>query len=267
MNALSKNVDITEVGINGLGDLTENQFFKVGERLSSIDKGLQWAIGDWYNAIPWGDKAAACERAGLNYDTARTYGVVASAFKIDTRVSILAFKHHQMLTHSDLTKTDRKRLLKKAEVEGMSSAKLKHERDIILGLAAPAPTRVYDASVDALEASVTASLPEGTGKKTINSVVKGLKKEAAKLKHEFTAAVEQRAEEKSKVQRENMKTAQHRADEQYEKAVHMAAGVKAFMTKKEFLLVRACLHPDKNPNPKANEAFTIFNRLADVKDW
>ena len=47
----------------------------------------------------------------------------------------------------------------------------------------------------------------------------------------------------------------------------MGAGIKAFLTKKEFILIRSCLHPDKNTHPKATEAFQAFNKLADVKNW
>lgn len=258
---------VTDVGISGLDSLNEQQFFELGDHLSNIEHGLQWAIGDWYNAIPWGDKAAACEKVGINYKNAQRCGDVARAFQMPIRSGICSFKHHQVLTHSDLTANDRKRLLKKAEVEGLSSSKLKQERDIILGIAPLPPTVGYDKGVSSLAGAVALEMPSAS-KAVQRKVVKGLEKLAKELKHEFTAAVDKAAESKAKVARENMKKAQARADEQYEKALKLSAGVKAFITKDEFLLIRSCLHPDREAAPeKKSRAFDAFSKLADVKNW
>ena len=267
MNAIVKKAQVTDVGIQGLDTLSEQEFFAVGEQLSHIEHGLQWAIGDWYNNIPWGDKTAACVRAGINFKQAQDHGRVAEKFNMPERSGILPFTIHRELAVDKLTLHNRRTLLQRAEDGGWKGPRLKKERDIILGIAAPAETKEYDNSVASLEASVVASLPKNTGKKVVNAVVSGLKKEAAKLKHEFSAAVDKTAEEKAKVARESMKKAQKRADEQFEKAVKLSAGVKAFLTKKEFLIIRGCLHPDYCSHPKATEAFNAFNKLADVKDW
>lgn len=53
--------------------------------------------GDWYNAIPWGDKKAACEKAGLNYKTASEFGSVCAKYEIPVRTGILTFQHHQVI--------------------------------------------------------------------------------------------------------------------------------------------------------------------------
>ncbi len=221
--------------------------------------------------ILWGDKEAACKKVGLKFNTAYNCGYVASKYQFSARAEILSFKHHRMLVHADLPGIDRRRLLSRAKKgddgKVWSSARLKKERDIILGIAPPASTGGFDNGVDALEESVVASLPKNTGPRTVKAVISGLRKEATKLKHEFSSAVEKEAEVKAKVRRENMIAAQKRADEQYEKAVKMAAGVKAYMTRAEFQLIRSCLHPDRNTHPKAAKAFDIFNRLTDVKDW
>ncbi|NEX15785.1 MAG: hypothetical protein C1943_03870 [Halochromatium sp.] len=69
----------------------------------SIEQGMQWAIGDWYNAIPWGDKEAACNKAGLNYNTAFNYGQVAKRFEFTLRKVNCTFSHHQRLAIDALT--------------------------------------------------------------------------------------------------------------------------------------------------------------------
>lgn len=266
MNTLAT-IEITKTGLVGIETLSETEFFDEGRKLAKMEKGLQWAIGDWYNNIPWGDKKEACAEVGLNFAAAMDCGYVSRAYQISGRTENLTFTHHRVLVHDDLPSPDRMRLLQRAAEAKWSSAKMKAERDIIMGIAPPAPTKGFDNGVSILEKSVVDSLPQGTGKATVNKVVSGLKKEAAKLKHEFSDAVEKSAEAKSKTQRENLKAAEKRADDRYEKAVKMKAGVKAFLTKAEFLLIRTCLHPDKNSNPKAEKAFTAFNKLADVKNW
>ncbi len=45
-------------------NFTEEEFFEAGRCLAKIEQGMQWAIGDWYNSIPWGDKEAACKERG-----------------------------------------------------------------------------------------------------------------------------------------------------------------------------------------------------------
>lgn len=269
MIVFPKGVTPTVTGIEGLDQVTEERFFEVGVALASAEGAMQWWLGDWYNAIPWGDKGAACEKAGINYKHAADCGAVARAFKFPARAGNLEFGHHKALTHSDLTLADRKKLLKRAAIEGLSTAALKKERNIVLGIATPTHgTQRFQTGVDALTQSVVNSLPEGTGKRTVNKVVKGLEKEAGRLKHEFSLAVEKAAEEKAKIQRDKLIDARKRADEQFEKAVKMAAGVKAFLTKEEFQLIRSCLHPDREATRERKErAFAAFNKLADIKTW
>lgn len=285
MNAvIQRKAILTDIGFEGLDTLTEEQFFAAGEELGNIEQGLQWAIGDWYNSIPPGKgnqyygtdgKAKACQRVGLNPGTAENCGRVARIFATPHRSGALTFKHHYVLCHDDLTALDRRRLLSRAKKgdEGSdkpkpwTSSRLKKERDIVLGIAPPAPTEGFNNGINALKDSVIESLPKTVGAKTVNAVVRGLTKEAEKLRHEFTSAVEKEAEERAKIARANMKLAEQRANEQYDRALKKAVGVKAFMTRDEFQLIRACLHPDRNPHPKAAKAFDIFNRLADVKNW
>ena len=148
-----------------------------------------------------------------------------------------------------------------------SSKRLKEERDKLLGILPPEPVDGFVEKVDALTEAVVSVLPKTAGRRAVNQTKTGLKKLAADMQHEFTNAVEKKVDENLKIQRENLKKAKAKSEEEFDRTIKMKAGVRAFMDRDEFMLVRACLHPDRNTHPKAGEAFTIFNRLADVKAW
>ena len=84
----AREFQVTDRGMVFPDNMTEKQFFDAGHQLSEIEKGMQWAIGDWYNAIPWGDKQAACQEAGLNYESSKKYGHASAAFQIGARAPI-----------------------------------------------------------------------------------------------------------------------------------------------------------------------------------
>ena len=125
----------------------------------------------------------------------------------------------------------------------------------------------FDQDVSTLKAQVAKAMPKGTSKAAITKTARGVENITTKLKQGFQQAVERGVEKKTSEQRVRLKNAQKKADDKWDRAVKLGTGVKAFMTKEEFILVRKCLHPDTNPHPKAAEAFAIFNRLADVKKW
>lgn len=291
MNNLAKQnilpeVHLTEVGLTGLDGVDEATFFEIGVDLVRSEHGLQWAIGDWYNAIPAGKgnryvedegKAKACLEVGLNPNTARECGRVARKFRTANRLAALTFKHHQQLAIDDLAQLQRTELLKLAvagsptkkggESRMWSSTRLKEERDKLLGILPPEPIDGFTEKADALTEAVVSVLPKTAGRRAVNTTKAGIKKLAADMQHEFNNAVEKKVDEELKAQRQNLRDAEAKAKEEFERTINMKAGVKAFMNRDEFMLVRACLHPDKNSHPRAGEAFTIFNRLADVKSW
>ena len=126
---MNNELEITSTGIDGLETVEELVFFEYGHKLAEAEHGLQWAIGDWYNAIPWGDKQKACERVGLNYKTAQDNATVAKIYQMSGRSGNLTFSHHRLLTTSDLAKVDRGKLLTRAKNEGWSGKRLKEERE------------------------------------------------------------------------------------------------------------------------------------------
>lgn len=104
-------------------DVSEEQFFDYGSKLAQAGKTLQWYIGDWYNAIRWGDKKAACEKAGLNYKTAKDFGSICQRFEMSARNDILTFNHHKVV--AALPEEERTNLLQQAGEEKLSVAKMK----------------------------------------------------------------------------------------------------------------------------------------------
>jgi len=281
MNELTQNTQpnmrILGIGLPDLDGMDEAEFFDIGHQLVDVGVGLQWAVGDWYNAIPWGDREKACVEVGLKYSTAKTYGAVAGRIKMANRMANLSFKHHTIAAHEDISKGQRTELLKlalagsPAKKNGgyvmWSSKRLKEERDKILGITPREPIEGFAEKADAVTEAVVNALPKSAGKRAVNTARSGMNKLAADMKHDFNNAVEKQVDEDLKVIRGNLKTAQTKAKDEFTRTIKMQAGVKAFMNRDEFILVRSCLHPDKNTHPKASEAFTIFNRLADVKAW
>lgn len=247
---------LTNTGLIIPENCTEEEFFEAGRFLSRVEQGMQWAIGDWYNAIRWGDKQAACERAGLNYKTALIYGRVASDFEMSRRLDNLSFSHFQKLAIDALTPEQRTNLLNQAEKYGWSSARLTHERDRLLGKPEKVPLLTFDGKVEKLIETLPATATKKT-KAALNQVV-------ADLRHDFETEVEHVVKERLKVQRERIHKLEKEAQEERDRARNLRMNLDGLMTEEEYKLVRSCLHPDKAPEDRKaifNKAFDIFNRL------
>ena len=247
---------VTDKGLNLPSDITEDQFFEAGRFLARIERGMQWAIGDWYNAIPWGDKEAACERAGLNYNSASKYAVVCDTFPILHRMQNLGFAHHQILAIQALTQDKRLDLLEESKKNEWTAARLKKERDILLGKPAKVPLLTFDNRVD----DVLQSLP----KSATNKVKKEIKQAMERMRHDFEMEVHHHAQEKTKEQREKLIKLQQEAEEEKERVRNLRQNLDGLMTEAEYRLIRGCLHPDHAPQDKIekfNRAYDIFTRL------
>lgn len=254
---IDMNTDVTEIGIKNLDRCNEEEFFAVGQTLARIEHGMQWAIGDWYNAIPWGDKEAACEKAGLNYITARHCGAVTAKFQMGARAPILGFKHHELLIIQELTDSQRDSLLKNAAKEHWTVKRLRTERDHVLGRPEKIPLLEFDDKVNA----ALADLPKSVSNKTRRAV----RNLFSELKHRFQDEVEAEVKSRLKERHEKLSKIEREAEERRDQAIKMIAGVRAFMDEKEFKLVLSCLHPDRECAPtRKNKAFIIFKRLEET---
>lgn len=247
---------LTNVGLNLPDQFTEDEFFEAGKLLSRIDQGMQWAIGDWYNAIPWGDKEAACERAGLNCKTAQQYGWVCGYYKDFSTRRDLKFSHHKALAIETLTPEQRSDLLIKAEDNKWSVARLTKERDKLLGKPEKVPLLSFDNKVDKLMETLPASTTKKM-RKALDDVVRD-------LKHEFENEVDHVAKERMKEQRARVHQLEKEAREEKERLKALRMNLDGLMTEEEYRLIRGCLHPDRAPAEKKEQfgrAFEIFTRL------
>jgi hypothetical protein len=104
-------------------------------RLAEIHAAPEWLWpamvaqmieGEW-TASPWGDKEAACEKAGLNFNSAKKCGWVADVFEFGQRLPNLHFSHHASLSIDALTPDQRAALLSDAVENKWSAARLWRE--------------------------------------------------------------------------------------------------------------------------------------------
>ena len=254
--------EVTDHGIVFPENISEQEFFDTGRKLSNMEKGLQWAIGDWYLAIPWGDKQAACKEAGLNYKTAQKCGQVCGSFQMPHRCGI-SFKHHFMLSVGDLSKDQKNGLLLEAETSGWSSKKLADERDKVLGKyvePVEAPT-----DVDGVIESALVGVPVKYQNK-VKSVVSTVQK---KMVSDFKSAVTLQSKKIVDVEQDRLKEYRKELEERDEALTKAFKKVNHILTLAEFKLIRSLLHPDKHdPKDKARyeKAFNAFQKLLDNVD-
>ncbi len=247
---------MTNTGLQLPEHFTEEEFFAAGKFLSRVEQGMQWAIGDWYNAIPWGDKEAACDKAGLNYQTAKQYGFVCQKFQMLTRVNNLSFKHHRMLAIEALDEERRASLLAEAEANNWTSARLTKERDRLLGKEDRVPLLTFDGKVQRL----IETLPPTATKKTKAALTQVVND----LRHDFETEVEHVVRERLKDQRERLTAREKEVLAERERVRELRTNLDGLMTEEEYRLVRGCLHPDRAPEDRRQQfgkAFDIFTRL------
>lgn len=265
---------LTDHGLNLPKDITETEFFEVGTLLGNIEKGMQWAIGDWYNNIPQGynDKVKACDRAGLNPDTARQCALIADVFELSARSQILPFTHHRVLVSTELTNAQRQSLLQQAEIgeankkgvmKSWSSRRLEKERDITLGTWVE-PTQINEP--DSLKNFVT-QVSKDIPPKYRRKVERVATKVAAQLAKDFEKQVQKRVHDEVDNERQRFIKMQEETTIERERIEAARRNVNQIMSKKEFSKVRSVLHPDRHHNdPRYSDAFEIFNRLLKTID-
>jgi hypothetical protein len=88
---------LTPCGIDFHGDLSFEEWEKIGEKLGDAERSMGLMIGDWINYAEnkWGEKyneAIAC--TGLEYRTLRNYAYVARRVQLSYRYDNLTFNHH-----------------------------------------------------------------------------------------------------------------------------------------------------------------------------
>lgn len=265
MNNLMKNdigEMVTDHGMTFPKNMTEDQFFAIGRKLSEFEQGMQWAIGDWYNAIKWSDKQAACEKVDLKFNTAKKYGYTCAQFQFGARAP-LSYTHHYILSNSDLTEDQRVDLQKKAQAKKWTKRELTIERDKVLGTYAEKPDT--SETVEAAVEAATKGVPEKY-KKKVTAAVNGLGK---RLQSEFQTAVDNTVSQKVKAERARLAEYDDELKAKDEALVGSFKRVQHILSLEEFKFIRALLHPDKHDSKdkaKYEKAFNIFQKLLDNVD-
>jgi hypothetical protein len=91
---------LTPCGIEFHGDLSLDEWEKLGEKLGDTERSIGFMIGDWINYAvnKWGEKYnEAIAATGLEYQTLLNYAYVARRVQISVRTENLPFYHHQVV--------------------------------------------------------------------------------------------------------------------------------------------------------------------------
>jgi len=103
LSVLEKNdakFSLTPRGIEFHGDLSFEEWEKLGEKLGDTERAIGFMIGDWINYAEekWGEKYnEAIAVTGLEYQTLANYAYVARRVQFSVRTENLPFYHHQVV--------------------------------------------------------------------------------------------------------------------------------------------------------------------------
>lgn len=97
MSALRTEIQFTSTGLSLPPDLSFDEWQDYGERLFAMERGVMWAIGDWwrYGEHRYGERAAQALDSRYAYGTLANAGYVAAAIEPSRRREVLSFAHHQ----------------------------------------------------------------------------------------------------------------------------------------------------------------------------
>lgn len=94
--ALRPEITFTTTGLSLPADLSFDEWADYGERLFSMERGVMWAIGDWwrFGEHRYGERAAAVLDSRYSYQTFRNAGWVSDHIESSRRRDSLSFGHH-----------------------------------------------------------------------------------------------------------------------------------------------------------------------------
>jgi hypothetical protein len=121
---------------------TFGEWLGIGRRLRLGSQALNWHIGDWwkFGVSHWGEdktRKSALEIWGVEGETARVYGWVATKFQPVSRLTELSFSHYQEA--ASLPADQARDVLGKAAREHLSKAQLRREVQAIKAANDPQP--------------------------------------------------------------------------------------------------------------------------------
>lgn len=95
--SLRPEIQFTPTGLSLPPDLSFEDWADYGERLFAMERGVMWAIGDWwrFGEHRYGERAAQALDSRYSFGTLRNAGYVAGAIETSRRRDVLDFGHHQ----------------------------------------------------------------------------------------------------------------------------------------------------------------------------
>ncbi|SCB51233.1 hypothetical protein GA0061098_1015112 [Bradyrhizobium shewense] len=122
----------TELSATGLylpEKLDVDQWTNVGRKLMAIEKGIQWALGDWwaYGHHAYGERVAKAKGLPYATGTLMNYGRVARKVPTSLRNEALSFSHHEVVAM--LEPDQQKRWLHLAARKNWPVAKFRRQID------------------------------------------------------------------------------------------------------------------------------------------
>lgn len=119
--AIPAGAEFTATGLTLTGELSATDWQALGGQLFAIDRGLQWAIGDWinYGESRYGETyTAAMEATGKDRYVLANLAWVARKVERSRRRDTLSWSHHAEVAALD--PAEQERILDRAEAEGWS---------------------------------------------------------------------------------------------------------------------------------------------------
>lgn len=88
---------LSSVGLSIPDDVTDAEMIDIGQWLRSLERSLQWHIGDWLNRAErvWGEVYSGLDQ--YTYDTLKDYAYVARNVQLSVRTDNLSFGHHKLV--------------------------------------------------------------------------------------------------------------------------------------------------------------------------
>lgn len=94
--ALRSEIQFTPTGLSLPADLSFDEWADYGERLFAMERGVMWAIGDWwrFGEHRYGERAAQALDSRYSFQTLANAGYVAGAVETSRRREVLSYSHH-----------------------------------------------------------------------------------------------------------------------------------------------------------------------------
>lgn len=269
---------------------TEDQFFEWGMQLGKLEKGMQWAIGDWYNKIPSkfddpesGGKKAACQRAGIDPASATIYAKVCRNFNSSRRLEQLKFEHYREASYG----TNEKQKIdliayalncelgpdgkpvgttnKEGNAKPLSIAQVRSYKKELLGKVEPKADERLEKEAERKTENLLSQIPIAQRSK-VSAHIKWYQDRFLK---DFWIHVEKEAKEKLKPERESLKNLM-RENERLNKSISdRSKSMDSLLTKEEYNVIRRCLVSDRQPEElrkRFDKAAAILEKLKQSVD-